>query len=305
MIGATVPRMEPLDLRRVRYFVAVAEEQHFGRAADRLNMSAPPLSQRIQELERDLGLKLFERTSRKVALTSAGERLLVEARLVLAAAQQFEATAALLARPVARTLRFGCCHGSEAGATRSARAFRVRHPDTTVRLDALTSRQMLDQLTKSRLDVGIVREPIPPTVTSRHLAHVPVDHIVLSPDHRLAALATVHVTDLAGETLFLVDRAEAPAYHDDAVGYLTSNNVKANWVLHSATQVERVFDMVAVGSGIGWLNAWQAERGTGRDDVAIRPLSPVARADDFFVIWRPDDSLIQELVDCIVAECGS
>src|SRR6476660_6040147 len=85
--------MANVDLRRLRYFVAVAEERHFGRAATRLHMSAPPLSQRIRELEADLGLALFERSSRNVKLTPAGERLLGDARAVLAAVDRFEQSA--------------------------------------------------------------------------------------------------------------------------------------------------------------------------------------------------------------------
>ena len=75
--------MPKADVRHLRYFVAVAEERHFGRAAARLHVTTPPLSQRIRELEEDLGVRLFERTSRRVELTPAGERLLVEARDVL------------------------------------------------------------------------------------------------------------------------------------------------------------------------------------------------------------------------------
>ena len=76
------------DLRRLRYFVTVAEELHFGRAAARLHVTTPPLSQRIRELEESLGVTLFERTSRRVALTAAGARLLADARAVLAAMEQ-------------------------------------------------------------------------------------------------------------------------------------------------------------------------------------------------------------------------
>ena len=107
--------MANVDLRRLRYFVAVAEERHFGRAAARLHMSTPPLSQRIRELEDELGLTLFERTSRSVELTAAGERLLGEARSVMSSLDRFKQVADGLTAG-ALDLGFGFCHGSEGGA---------------------------------------------------------------------------------------------------------------------------------------------------------------------------------------------
>src|SRR5262245_3548818 len=99
-----------VDLRRLRYFVAVAEECHFGRAAARLHLSTPPWSQRIRELEDELGLALFERTSRRVVLTPAGERLLVEAREVLRSMDRFDTVARDLASATsAATLSVGYC----------------------------------------------------------------------------------------------------------------------------------------------------------------------------------------------------
>jgi DNA-binding transcriptional LysR family regulator len=295
------------DLRRLRYFVAVAEERHFGRAAARLHLSGPPLSQRIRELERDLGVTLFERTSRKVALTAAGERLLVEARDVLRAADRFEAVAAELAvAPLPRTV--GYCHGSEDGMMRSIRAFRAEHPDAVVRLDGMTSLHILEGLRDGRIAVGIVRGPVPDPgrVASVPLARVPVDHLALPPGHRLAAAEVVEAADLDGEPVLVVDRADAPIAHDEIEAYCAASGARPRWVTHAATQVERVLDLVAIGTGIGWLNSWQVERATARADVAVRSLRPVALHDEFRVAWQVGDAsaATAALVRVVIETCG-
>jgi LysR family transcriptional regulator, hydrogen peroxide-inducible genes activator len=297
-----------VDLRRLRYFIAVAEEGHFGRAADRLDMSTPPLSQRIRELEDALGVRLFDRTSRKVSLTVAGERLLTEARLVLAAADHLEATAAALAGHdlnSSSVVSFGYCQGSDSGAMRSIRAFRELFPDVSVRPGSLTTLRILESLRAGRTDVGIVRGPVPAGLASAELAQVPVNHVALPPGHRLAAHAVVHQGDLAGAEILVVERGEAPAYHDQTVTYLVGLDPPARHVLHPATQVERMFDMVAVGAGIGWLNAWQAERERARTDIEIRPLEPTAWFDEYRVAWRPDVAHAVALADVVIQTCGS
>jgi DNA-binding transcriptional LysR family regulator len=280
-----------IDLRRLRYFVAVAEELHFGRAAARLHMSAPPLSQRIRELEAQLGLVLFERTSRRVALTPAGERLLVEARQVLAAVEGLSATAAELASAPA-TWTVAYCHGSEGGMMRTVRAFRSWHPDVVVRPDGLTSLLILDGLRAGRLAVGILRGPLPEPaggLTSEPLARVPVDHVAVPPDHPLADRSVVSAADLDGEPVLVVERSEAPTAHEGIVAYCTSLGVHPRWVPHAPVQVERELDLVALGSGVAWLNAWQAGDAARRDDVVVRPLAPVGLYDDFRVAWRVGD----------------
>jgi len=279
-----------VDLRRLRYFVAVAEELHFGRAAERLHISASPLSQRIRELEGQLGVPLFERTSRRVALTPAGERLLAEARDVLRAMDRFDATAAaLVAAPAAWTVAY--CHGSEGGMMRTIRAFRAEHPDAEVRPDGLTSLLILDGLRDGRLAVGFLRGPIsePGRVASVPLARVPVDHVAVPPDHRLAGRAVVEAGDLDDEPVLVVERSEAPTAHDEIVSYCTARGVRPRWVTHGPVQVERELDLVAVGSGIAWLNSWQAGHATRRDDVVLRPLRPVELHDEFRVAWRAGD----------------
>src|SRR4029079_18221270 len=180
--------VRPMDLRRLTYFVTVAEERHFGRAAARLHMSAPPLSQRIRELEADLGLALFERSSRSVKLTTAGERLLGDARAVLAAVYRFEHSAEQLTL-VASDLGLGYCHGSEGGAMRALRRFRDERPDVLVHPASMTSLHMVESLASGRLSGGILRGPIDDVdrVASVPLARVPIDHVAVPVGHRLRA----------------------------------------------------------------------------------------------------------------------
>jgi DNA-binding transcriptional LysR family regulator len=298
-----------VDVRHLRYFVAVAEELHFGRAAARLHISAPPLSQRIRELEHELGLPLFERTSRRVALTPSGERLLVEARDVLRAMDRFDTAAAQLAATPMSIWTVGYCHGSEDGMMRAVRAFRAEHPDAVVRPDGLTSLHILDGLRAGRVAVGIVRGPVaePGRLASVPLARVPVDHVAVPPDHRLAGQEVVAARDLDGEPVLVVERADAPIAHDEIESYLAAGGAQPQWVTHAAIQVERVLDLVALGTGIGWLNAWQATRAADRADIAVRRLRPVELYDEFRVAWRTGDSsaMTAAFVRIALETCGS
>lgn len=151
-----------MDLRQLRYFLAVAEELHFGRAAVRLHMSQPPLSVHVGRLERELGTPLFERSTRRVRLTPAGEHLRLRAEGLLA---EVEAVRAEL-----RDFADGLSGALTAGFVSSASytvlpavvsAFRDRRPNVDLRLSPLTSGEQLDRLRAGTLDVGIVRDEAP------------------------------------------------------------------------------------------------------------------------------------------------
>jgi DNA-binding transcriptional LysR family regulator len=282
-----------MDLRRLTYFVTVAEEQHFGRAAARLHMTTPPLSQRIRELEAELGVQLFERSTRQVHLTPAGARLLHEARSALRAIDRFTDLADTLRRAAESTdqpLTVGYCHGSEYAALAAGQRFHETHPQIAVRPSAITSLRIFKDLRDGRVNVGLVRAPIPypDRLASQLLARVPFDHVAVPQNHPLASQPEVYATDLEGQPVLLVERDDAPTYHDATLGYCAALDVRPAWVTHPATQVERMLDMVAVGSGIGWLNAWQAAH-VGHDGVAILPLRPVERFDEFYLVWRIDE----------------
>ena len=300
-----------MDLRRLRYFVAVAEEQHYGRAAARLHMSTPPLSQRIRELEEELGVMLFERSSRKVALTDGGRRLLEEARHVLAAVDRLEVVADDLRSTTddtPRPLTVGFCHGSESLIRQAARRFHERQPQSEIRPAALSTLRMFDDILNRRLSIGVVRAPIPSPdrLASRFLTHVAFDHLAVPEGHPLSRQPVIRATDLEGQPVLLVSRDDAPTYHDATLGYLAEHGVRARLVEHAATQVERMLDMVAVGSGIGWLNEYQA-RNVHHEGVAVVPLEPVTRFDSFHLVWRidersPDIDRFVEIITEIVNE---
>jgi DNA-binding transcriptional LysR family regulator len=300
-----------VDLRRLTYFVAVAEEQHFGRAAARLHMTAPPLSQRIRELEDELGVQLFERSTRQVHLTPAGSRLLHEARSALRAVDRFTSLAETLRRAADSThqpLNFGYCHGSELAALTAARRFHDALPQVAVHPSALTSLRIFKDLRDGRLTVGMVHPPVPypDRLASQELARVAFDHVAVPQTHPLAQRSVIDARDLEGQAVLLVERDEAPTYHDATVAYCSALDVRPAWVVHPATQVERMLDMVAVGSGIGWLNAWQAAH-VSRDGVVIRPLRPVERFDEFHLVWRIDDhsKSVKQFVDIAMEACKS
>jgi DNA-binding transcriptional LysR family regulator len=300
-----------MDLRRLTYFVTVAEEEHFGRAAARLHMTAPPLSQRIRELEAELGVQLFERSTRQVHLTPAGSRLLHEARSALRAIDRFSSLAETLRRAADSTeqeLSLGYCHGSEHAALTAARTFHDAHPHVAVRPAAFTSLRIFKDLRDGRLTVGLVHPPVPypHTLGSRLLARVPFDHVAVPQTHPLARQSVVQAKDLEGQPVLLVEREDAPTYHDATLAYCAALDVRPAWVVHPASQVERMLDMVAVGSGIGWLNAWQAAH-VSREGVVIRPLRPIERFDEFRLVWRLDDrsKSVKQFVDIAVEACRS
>src|ERR1700761_9673160 len=148
-----------MELRHLRYFVAVAEELHFTRAAERLHIAQPPLSQQIRALEAELGVQLFERTRRSVALTDAGRALLERARELLAATQALPAQLQRIARGEAGQLRIG--FSSTLPLPRLLRTliadWRRSHPDVALGLREMHSAQQFEALHAGELDVGLVR----------------------------------------------------------------------------------------------------------------------------------------------------
>ncbi|MBD9722293.1 LysR substrate-binding domain-containing protein [Streptomyces caniscabiei] len=197
-----------MDLRSLRYFVAVAEERHFGRAAARLHMTQPPLSRTVKQLENDLGALLLHRSSTGVTLTSAGRALYDEARALLGQAEQARARVAAAARTA--TLTLGTL--AEQAGTRLVAAFRARHPDVHVRVREADLTDPTTGLRAGLVDVALTRAPFDDTgIGSRVLRSDPVG-VVLRADDPLAGRTSLDPRDLADRRWFRLPDGTDPAW---------------------------------------------------------------------------------------------
>ncbi|GAA4832572.1 LysR family transcriptional regulator [Kitasatospora terrestris] len=209
-------RGDPIELRQLRCFVAVAEELHFGRAADRLLLGQPAVSQQVRRLERELKVELFDRSPRHVRLTAAGERFLPAARDVLAAEAAAAVLAAELASPAARVLRLGTITGLGGRLDRILDAYQRHAPDVRVELHALPVRERLALLADGRLDAAFVRGGIPESTADVRCLPLRPDELVvaLPARHPLAARPVLDLADLAALPLRLTERRNHPALVD-------------------------------------------------------------------------------------------
>jgi DNA-binding transcriptional LysR family regulator len=259
-----------MDLRQLRYFVAVAEERHFGRAAQRLHMSQPPLSMQIKALERELGIGLLERTSRRVALTDAGRAFLERAKIILGAVEE--------AREVARGAEQGLQGRLEVGFISSAslsllppsiRLFRERFGGVELELKELTSAQQIDALYEGGIRVGLVRLPLrapgirfEPVLEERLVVAMPSGHA-------LEELERVPLQAVADLPLIFFTRQLIPGFHAQIVELFRRVGAFPKVAQH-AVHLQTIVGLVASGVGIAILPS-SAER-VSREGVAYRAL---------------------------------
>ncbi|QIS16977.1 LysR substrate-binding domain-containing protein [Nocardia terpenica] len=205
-----------MELRQLRYFVTVAEELHFGRAAERLHIAQPAVSQQVRRLERELRVQLLDRSPRRVRLTEAGLRFLPAARDVLAAADRARATVAGLAGQRAEVFRLGTITGLGERLDTVLDVFADRLPQLQVELVSLPVRERLEHVADGRLDAAFVRSPSP--ADSPELEFLPAWDdplmVVLPARHPLAARETVALADLAAVPLRMTERRNHPALVD-------------------------------------------------------------------------------------------
>ena len=199
-----------MELRHLRYFVAVAEELHFTRAAERLHIGQPPLSQQIQALEEELGVTLFARSKRRVALTDAGQRFLASARQILADTEQAAEQARRAARGEVGELRIGFTSSLPFTSLLPAvlNDYRRRHPQVRLTLREMFTADQFAALAAARLDVGFVRYTgvaAPPGLSVREIRRDPL-RLVIHQRHPLAGEAALSFAQLRDEAFISYPR---------------------------------------------------------------------------------------------------
>lgn len=247
---------EPLpELRLWRQFVAVAEELHFGRAALRLHMTQPPLTQAIASLEQQLGLRLFDRTKRSVQLTEAGAALLPEARDLLDRARALPAQARAVAGGSAGRLRLAFV--STVGFTLLppwVRAFRALYPDVQLDLLEATGDVQLQALERGDIDAGfLLHSPgfAPPGLEHLRIAREPLV-LALPEQHPLASARTLALGKVLAAPLVVFPRRILPSLHDAIFGLYHSAG-RTPQVAQEAIQMQTIVNLVSAGLGLAWV----------------------------------------------------
>jgi DNA-binding transcriptional LysR family regulator len=242
-----------IELRHLRYFVAVAEELHFGRAAQRLQIAQPPLSQQIRRLEDELGIKLFHRTSRRVELSDAGRAFLEEIRPLFAQLDRAVGAARDAASGRTGQLRIGFVGSAADGPLPPiVRDFRRRLPGVSLKLSELSVGRQLEGLRTGRLDLGFVRGPAE-AEGLRFAEAFPEPLVAAVPSrHRLARRKRLSGAELKDEALVLLAREAVPGLFDEVIA-LCQRHGFSPMVEQQATSIQAVLGLVAAGLGVSVL----------------------------------------------------
>jgi DNA-binding transcriptional LysR family regulator len=261
-----------MELRHLRYFVAVAEELNFTRAADRLHISQPPLSQQIRQFEEEIGVRLLDRTRRRVVLTQAGQAVLGEARNTLAQANRIPAVAHRTAQGPGGTLRVG--FSSAAAHTvlpRVVRSFRSKAPEVKLQLHEMSTERQIASLCEASIDIGFVRLPLEGPPASLVVESIFREPLILAIPRGHALSRSRHISTgvLAKAPFIRFPRHVAPGLYDQVDRICGRAGFKPN-VVQEALEIQTTLSLVAAGIGVAIVP--QSARNIGSRQIVYRPL---------------------------------
>jgi len=245
-----------IELRHLRYFIAVAEELHFGHAAARLNISQPPLSQQIQILEQQVGARLLARTNRSVALTPAGKQFLADSRQILSQVDDAAARAARLHQGETGELRIGFTSSAPfiKAVSDTLSSFRQHYPDVHILTRETNTREQIAPLNEGSLDLGLMRNTLlPDTLAWKRILREPLLALIHR-DHPLAAQAAVSLAELAREPFVFFDPHVGTGLYDDILGLMRRYQL-APVIAQEVGEAMTIIGLVAAGMGVSILPA--------------------------------------------------
>jgi DNA-binding transcriptional LysR family regulator len=280
-----------MELRHLRYFVAIGEEQHYGRAARGLRVAQPALSRQIQDLEEELGFKLFERLPRGVKLSTAGKLFLEDARRILREVSEAALRAGRVASGRSGTLRVGFTENASwlGVVPESFRRFRELQPEAELRLQPSASLEQLEAIRSGRLDAGFVNF-MPKSDPELDQLLVAIHHVELAAPrrHPLTKLKKLHLWDLTDVPFVWFPRWASPALYDRMMHECYRGGLKSPRIVQEGVNEPTILSLVSTGLGVGWV------LGTARwrcpETVVVLPVVDLKMPLTLALAWRRDNA---------------
>jgi DNA-binding transcriptional LysR family regulator len=280
-----------MELRHLRYFVTIGEEQHYGRAARRLHVAQPALSRQIQDLEEELGFKLFYRLPRGVKLSEAGKLFLEDAQHILQEVSDAAVRAGRVASGRSGTLRVGFTENASwrGVVPESFRRFRELQPDAELQLQPSASLEQLEAIRSGRLDAGFVNfmpksdRELDQLLVAR--AHV---ELAVPKGHPLARLKTLRLRDLVDAPFVWFPRWPSPAFYDRMIHECYRGGLRSPRIVQEGLNEATILSLVSAGLGVGWV------LGTARwrcpETVVILSVADLNMPLPLALAWRRDNA---------------
>lgn len=272
-------------LAQITSFIAVAENLHFGRAAEEMNMTQPPLSRQIQKLEKSIGVQLLERNNRNVELTPAGEEFLAEAYGLVASVERAPRRAQKIAEGSWGQITIGCTAVSTfrvLGIVVSLIAAEL--PGVSVEISEMVTAEEVKALSEGLIDIGLGRPGRVPDSVESTLVMSERLVVAVPSNHEFAGRESVESSEISGQTLLMHSPTKARYFYDLTVRYI---DVAANEVAQSLSQILTIVNLVAAGQGIAIVS--ESASRLGVDGVSYIPICDVPHdAVELHAIWNPE-----------------
>jgi DNA-binding transcriptional LysR family regulator len=289
-----------MELRHLRYFVAIGEEQHYGRAARRLRVAQPALSRQIQDLEEELGFTLFDRLPRGVKLSSAGKLFLEDARRILLEIGDAAARAGRVASGRSGTLRIGFTENScwRGVVPESFRRFRELQPDAELQLQPSASVEQIEAIRSGRLDAGFVNfmPKTDPELDQLLVAKQRVE-LAVPKGNPLSKLKRLRLRDLTDASFIWFPRWPSPAFYDRMMHECYRGGLKSPRVVQEGSNEATILSLVSSGLGVGWVLS--TARWRCPDTVVVLPVVDLSMPLTLALAWRRDNTspLLANFID--------